>query len=267
MTDLKKNYTKLKTWIESIDPKKIDFFRRASFYEEDFKKIQELIWLERNISESKDLDYILGDKTATLESISQHMLGILNEHLSRYTTENEEERYFEDESYGDYDSAGYYTKDAVGKIVEFFSNFDERKLFSIANGSYEDYYEVDLNGGRWYFIDRSVISEMIFNYLYYTKRQESFGDSIFNTTSLNEELEDFYSFRLEKINIPSNKEFNSVYRKYFIKEHQKNFDRYNSFIDDIIENFESDPMFSDLVGGIKKLRADDEYIKKKLENV
>ncbi len=150
MSDIKKKYIKVKKFVESIGSEKLNFFRSNSFYEEDFTNIRDLIYLEENISGSKFPEYILGDKIATIEDISEFMVKKLNDHLSNYTTENEEERYEDEEdSYGDYDSSGYYNSEAVKKLVNFFKNLDHGKILSIANGSYEDYYGLDLNGGRW----------------------------------------------------------------------------------------------------------------------
>jgi hypothetical protein len=268
MSDIKKKYLKVKEFVESLGSDELNFFQSNSFYEEDFTGIRDLIYLEKNISESKFPEYILGDKVATIESISEFMVKKLNNHLSNYTTENEEERYYEEDDYqGDYDSAGYYHSEAVKKLVNFFTNLDHGKILSITNGSYEDYYELDLNGGRWYFIDHSGIQDLIFSYLYYGKKELSFGDSIYNTTNLNEDLEGYYSFRITKVEIPSQEKLNSIYKKYLLKKYEKDFSRYNSFVDNIIRNFENDPIFSDLISEMKKLRADDDYIKKKIENV
>jgi len=268
MSDIKKKYLKVKEFVESLSSEKLNFFLSNSFYEEDFTGIRDLIYLEKNVSESKFPEYILGDKIATIESISEFMVKKLNDHLSNYTTENEEERYEDEEdSYGDYDSSGYYTSEAVKKLVNFFKNLDHGKILSIANGSYEDYYELDLNGGRWYFIDHGGIQDLIFSYLYYGKKETSFGDSIYNTTNLNEALEEYYSFRITKIEIPIQEKINLVYKKYLLKKHENDFSRYNSLVDNIIKNFGNDPIFSDLISEMKKLRADDDYIKKKIENV
>jgi hypothetical protein len=93
---------------------------------------------------------------------------------------------------------------------------------------------------------------------------KEYEDGICNSGDASDTIEDFY---LEKFYLPSDDEFEKMYQRKYTEKYQKTFERYNSFIDDIIRNFDSEPMLKDLVSEIKKLKADDDYIQSKVREV
>jgi len=265
---IKEKYLNIHNWISTKDPIKIKTISNTPTNNHDVVNLKKAIYTTNHITTSKGKDYILGDKIVTTNDISNYMLDILNKHLQHYTTENENERYYEEkESYGDYDSSGYYTKNAVGKIVKFFKNLTDDKIIDIVTGSVEDVYGIDLEGGRHYFVSHSNLSDMLFNYIYYTKKMssESFSDSIFNSSEVNEYIEDYYAFQIMDINLPIDEEFEKLYEWSVNEKYKDVCFRYNSLLDNIIKNF-NEPILSDLITKIKDLRADEAYIKSKIRD-
>ena len=264
---IKEKYSNIHNWISSKDPVKIKVICDIQTNDDSISKLQRSISTTNCITDSEGKDYILGDKIATLKDMSDYMLDILNKHLGNYTTENEDERWEDDESYGDYDDSGYYTKDAVGKIVNFFTNLTDDKVIDIATDAVMDGYEIDLDGGRCYFVSHSKLDDMIFNYVFYTKKMssESFSDSIFNSSDMTDYIEDYYAFQLLDANLPSDEEFEKIYDWAINKKYNDICHRYNGLLDNIIRNFR-EPILSDLVEKLKGLRADEAYLKSKVRD-
>jgi hypothetical protein len=264
---IKEKYLNIHNWISSKDPIKIKSISSTQTYDDSIVNLQKAISTTNYITNSEGKDYILGDKIVTPKDISEYMLDILNKHLEEYTTEDENEGYYDEESYGDYDDSGYYTKDAVGKIVSFFTNLTDDKIIDIATDSVMDGYEIDLDGGRHYFVSHSNLNDMLFNYIFYTKKMssESFSDSIFNSSEVNEYIEDYYAFQMMDVNLPTDEEFEKLYEWSINKKYNDVCSRYNGLLDNIIKNF-NDPILSDLVTKLKDLRADEAYLKSKIRD-
>jgi len=93
---------------------------------------------------------------------------------------------------------------------------------------------------------------------------EEYEDGIFNSGDASELIEEFY---LENFYLPSDEEFDEMYKISFRKRYQKSFDRYNSLINNIIREFDNDFMFSDLLSEIKKLKVDDALIQSQIDKI
>ena len=266
---IKEKYLSIHNWVSNKDPFKINLILDVKVNAKDnISKLQKAITTTNYITKSKSKDYIIGDKIATLKDMSDHMLDILNKHLENYTTEDENKRWEDDESSGDYDDSGYYTKDAVGKIVNFFTNLTDDKVIDIATGAVMDRYEIDLDGGRNYFTSHSKLDDMILNYIFYTNKMssESFSDSIFNSSDMTDYIEEYYAFQLLDVNLPSDEEFEKIYDWAVNRKYSDICYRYNSLLNNIINNFK-DPILSDLVEKLKGLKADDDYLKSKVREL
>lgn len=66
----------------------------------------------------------------------------------------EDKNYIEEDDYyynGIYDESGYYTNSSLEDLLLFFKELDDDKILAIARGSVQDDYELDIDGGRYYF--------------------------------------------------------------------------------------------------------------------
>jgi hypothetical protein len=155
LKDIKKLYNQCEVWVNSHDSSKFAAFSFVNLKDTFhwFKEMSELSDGDKNI--------LFGDTLLTIEDIKERILKHLKELRLR----------FKEEDSSDYnDEDGHASLRGYKSVVEFFESLDEEKLMSIANGSVQYYYEVDIDGGRSYLMSGSNIYLYIFNYLYYTKK-------------------------------------------------------------------------------------------------
>jgi len=166
LKDIKKLYNQCEVWVNSHDSSKFAAFSFVNLKDTFhwFKEMSELSDGDKNI--------LFGDTLLTIEDIKERILKHLKELRNRFKEEDSSGRNNdEDVDYdGDYDEDGHASLRGYKSVVEFFESLDEEKLMSIANGSVQYYYEVDIDGGRSYLMSGSNIYLYIFNYLYYTKK-------------------------------------------------------------------------------------------------
>ncbi len=262
--NIKDIFNTIQEWVSSHDNDKIKLINSISVYDGKVRQFQDTVNWFKEMSklnqESKDI--LFGDTILTIENIKERMLLHLkgsDELLENTPDEDEDEGY-----YGDYDDCGHASAQGYQKVLDYFEELDEQALISIAAGSTQDDYEVDINGGRSYLMSRSNIYLYIFNYFYYTKRinKDQYNDDILcNSGDASEALDRYY---LKDVCLPSDEEFEKMYNKKYTEKYKKSFNQYNSMINDIISNFKGDVMLKELVDKLSDLRADDSYIQSKV---
>lgn len=264
LTNLRDRYNQCESWINSHDKSKIELLMGDIKYNnsDNLSLLQRTLYWFKHMSELNDdgKKILFGDILLTIVDIKERMI----KHL-KYEESFEDDEDDED-IYGDYDDDGHASQEGYRNVVSYFESLDEDSLMSIAYGSTQDDYEIDINGGRSYLMNGSNIYLYIFNYLYYTKKVtlKEYEDDIFNSGDASDTIEEFY---LENFYLPSDEEFDKMYERKYKEKYQKSFDRYNSFVDDIIKNFNNDPMLNELVSEMKKLKADDAYIQSKVREI
>jgi len=274
LKDIRESYNKCKEWITSKDANKLKLLTETNSYNGNLSDLQRTLSWYEDISKLSDEDkkILFGEIILTIEDIKEKMLKYLKENEITESEDEDIDEYDEDDEDDDYrynepyDDCGHASPQGYRDVVYFFESLDEDGLMAIASGSVTDDYEVDIDGGRSYLMGGSNIYLYCFNYLYYTKNIDSKGydDLISNSGDASETIEEFY---LENFYLPSDEEFDKMYNRKYTEKYQKTFERYNSFINDIIRNFDSEPMLKDLVSEIKKLKADDAYIQAKVREV
>ncbi len=140
---------------------------------------------------------------------------------------------------------------------------DDKKILSIINEDTQDIYELDTDGGRYYF--SRGLDELLFNYIYYTKKM-SFGEfqkGIYNSGDINDSIGLVYESYNSLPNIPNDDEFDIFYNQMVTSEYRKIVDKYNSEIERIIRDC-NQPILKDLVSQLSSLKADDTYILAKI---
>lgn len=172
---MKETYDKVHKWItenkEFVEKVKVD--RTWSFH--DYQTI--IYWYER-VSEYKE--FSLGEKILSLEDIQKIFLEDLPE-----------EEGFEFSDHPMYDEDGYCSRAMFQEIKHVWENLDESTFMDIAIGDYDDV--IDFQGGRSYLLSGKM-PLYFFNYIYYTLKlsKEGFQDKIYNSTSFNDDIQDFY---------------------------------------------------------------------------
>jgi hypothetical protein len=268
-------YNQCKEWVNRHDNSKIKVVTENVSYNDNFSHFQKTIHWFNEMSELTDecKKILFGDIFLSIDDIKEKMLKHLKadeddfKETSRNSADDDDEDYEEEYYGGDYDDCGHASPQGYRNVVNFFESLDEDSLMSIAAGSTQDDYEVDLDGGRSYLMSGSNIYLYIFNYLFYTKKlssQEEYEDMICNSGDASDTIEEFY---LENFYLPSDDEFEKMYQRKYTEKYQKTFERYNYMIDNVLKEFSNEPMLKDLVSEIKKLKADDAYIQAKVREV
>jgi hypothetical protein len=264
LKDIRQLYNQCEAWVNSHDKSKVKIITEDSGWNSsnNYTNLKNtLYWFDEMSKLSDDKKILFGDMLLTIEDIKERIL----KHLKEFEDDFKEGDSFDDdeEYYGDYDDYGHASPQGYQSVVDYFQSLNERKLMAIAEGSTQDDYEVDIDGGRSYLMSGSKIFLYIFNYLYYTKKVtlKEYEDGICNSGDASDTIGEFY---LENFYLPSDEEFGEMYKTKFREKYQRNFDRYNSLINSIIREFGNDSMFNDLLSEIKKLKADDAYIQAKV---
>jgi hypothetical protein len=251
---IREMYLKIQDWVKDKDPKKIKFLleQNRGWNSNQNENLTNIInWYnDINGKDDETKNIIFGDIILTVDEISRRML----DHLG---------------------ASGHASDRGHQSVINFFSGLKEKELLSIAYGSTQDDYEVDIDGGRSYLMGRSNIYAYVFNYIYYTKKMtfEKYQDGIFNSGDASEQIEDFFGPKsdnyetvqsIHNITLPSIDEFESLFFNTSNKKHKDNAKEYNSMINNIVSKFGSDPLLKDFVNKMKGLEATDDYVDAKI---
>ena len=208
----------------------------------------------------EEKEILFGDRKLQISDISQLMSNLLKER--EISQDDDEEEY-----YGAYDSCGHASSEGWSDVYNFFLNLDEDRLIAVATGAVESDYEIDIDGGRSYFMSRSNIYLYCFNYLYYTMGTDSdkYDDMIYNSGSASEEISDFYvntSYELPPI-----EKLENWYQIRFKRRYKKTFNSYNTMLSNIIKQFGGNPLLDDMISKLNECVATDDYIESKVRDI
>jgi len=253
MINLKELFNDVSFFVLKNDPEKINLINKSIGYSSG--ELNDTMMWYHNINDLSDENkkIYFGDIVLSLDDIRNKMLQYLAEKNGS----------FEDEKYSDYDDCGHSSEIGYQKVIGYFEDFNEERLISIAAGSTRDFYEVDINGGRSYFMSHSDIALYIFNYLYYTKKYDltKFQNLVYNSNSTEDDIVRYYP---NNIYLPNDEEFTKLYNLKFTQNYKLVFQDYNHQIQKLINNFKKEPLLTDLISQIADLKADDTYILAKL---
>ncbi len=245
---LKEIYEEIDQWVKMQDPLKIKAIRENRIHTSD-KIHYTLSWyytiLDKN---SNNRDYIFNVKTATIEDISKYML----EYIGDYGPEDGED---EDDFNEDQMSTGYATTWIYNKIKKFWENLDKDKIMSIAEGRCTDDYEIELDGHRSYFLSRSEVFPQIFNYIYYTLKidYKQFDDNIYNSEYTVDAIEKYYPNGVD-IKVLTELNVDQLYLSIEYENHAEDKITFNHMIDNIINRFNKNSKFSDILKSLEDLK-------------
>ena len=208
----------------------------------------------------EEKEILFGDRKLQISDISQLMSNLLKER--EISQDDDEEEY-----YGAYDSCGHASSEGWSDVYNFFLNLDEDRLIAVATGAVESDYEIDIDGGRSYFMSRSNIYLYCFNYLYYTMGTDSdkYDDMMYNSGSASEEISDFYvntSYELPPI-----EKLENWYQIRFKRRYKKTFNSYNTMLSNIIKQFGGNPLLDDMISKLNECVATDDYIESKVRDI
>lgn len=250
--DLKEMYEAIDKWYQSQDEKKIKYLLKERLYDDGKPnaKLQLTVnwYLDIKKLKDKNKSLIFGDNLISLEDISEHML---NNILPEKSDDN-------DDHYHPYDEDGYATN--IDELRDFWTRLNNRKILDVAGNATIDSYELDVNGGRCYYMHGEDIICMIFNYLYYTLNlsAEKFDDNICNSGDITDELAFYYSGKsyAEKgleIYLPTTIVLDDMYQKLVIKNNKNDIDRFNRVIKSTIDEFKNKEIFAEKLEILKTL--------------
>jgi len=268
---LKEKYLEVQNWLETANKKIVNFIKneRVAYYSDksDYDKfITTIHWYDK-LSEESDFakQVIFGEKFVSIEDIKNHILSKIKaeyqERIDKNYFMDEDDEYYDDENFGYFDSTGHYNKQGYEAVIEFFEDLDDDKIQSILSGSVEDEYEIDINGGRSYLMNKIPLSPMIYNYLVFTKKAkyEELDEELCNSNDVFDDISDYY--QEVDIFLPTPKVLNDIYNFIVDKKYQSLMDRYNSMLGNIIENFKNEPVLKEKVEIAKSMKIDMNYIK------
>lgn len=255
------NFNKLDKWVSSKSPIDINLFTetselktKGSSLDSHFKYITKSNNIRGLLSRYKFLNnkltsdeksIIFGDVILSLDDISKIMIDKLNDNL--YSYPEKEHTSCGGEYNNNYDDAGYYTPIAIKDIIKFYEAFDEDKLNSILEHETIDNYEIDTNGGRWYF-DRGI-EIYAFNYFLHYKKVD--------IKIIDNSRYGFYKVVYEDIDLPDDEEFNTICVVLKTLKYKNTIEFYNTKLNDIIKEFKDIKYLKDQIQSIKELRIED----------
>ena len=267
---IKDFYTKVNKYFEDIikDHSHIKLSTLIEEYEysgelRDFQDIYN--WYHSvNTFTNEEREILFGDKKLQISEISQLMTNILKDREIEGDIDDGDD---EEEYYGGYDSCGHASPEGWSDVYNFFNNLDEDRLIAVTTGAVESDYEVDIDGGRSYFMSGSNIYLYCFNYLYYTMGVDAdkYDDMIYNSGSASEHISDFYVNT--KYELPLIEKLENWYQIKFKKKYQKTFDNYNSLLSNIIRQFSGNPLLDDMIIKLNECVATDDYIEAKVRDI
>ena len=250
------NHIKLSTIIDEIE------------YSGEVRDFQDVYNWYREVSKmtKEEKEILFGDRKLQISEISQIMSDLLKKQEIEYDEDYDEE---DDEEYsGAYDSCGHASPEGWSDVYNFFLNLDEDRLIAVATGAVMDEYEIDIDGGRSYFMSRSSnIYLYCFNYLYYTigVDVDKYDDMICNSGSASEQISDFYVNT--NYELPSIEKLENWYQIRFKKKYKKTFDTYNSMLSNIIKQFKGNPLLDDMISKLNECVDTDDYIEAKVRDI
>jgi hypothetical protein len=267
---IKDFYNKLHEYFEDINTLqnhiKLSTITDKLEYSGEVRDFQDIYnWYRRVSKMSKEEKEILfGDKKLQISEISQIMSSILKEKEIDGEDYDEED---DEEYFGAYDSCGHASPEGWSDVYNFFLNLDEDRLIAVATGAVESDYEIDIDGGRSYFMSNTNIYLYCFNYLYYTMGVDTdkYDDMIYNSGSASEQISDFYLNT--NYELPSIEKLENWYQIRFKKEYKETFDNYNSMLSNIIKQFGGNPLLDDMISKLNDCVATNDYIEAKVREI
>lgn len=270
--NIKEKYEKLSKWIEGQDSDNLKFLNNQSVYGENnalLENFKDSYGWYKCVSEfdKSSIDYILGDKVASVEDISKHMIGYISKFeeeieeckkdwISDYGSaearnrdgENFEEFYTEQNH-----SSGYAGIEEYYEVKRFWENLSEERVFDVVSGEVEDNYEINLDGHRNYWLSHSGVDPLLFSFIKHLKGKEmqELEENLYNDNQCYDSVS--YLFPPENITMLSAEEIEFLCSKCIEKNTKEDEDRFNRMIENIDKCFRDNPHFMDKVEIIKKL--------------
>lgn len=268
---IKDFYNKLHEYFENINTIqnhiKLSTITDELEYSGEVRDFQDIYnwYCEVNKMTKEEKEILFGDKKLQISEISQIMSNLLKEKEIEYDEDYDEED--DEEYFGSYDSCGHASPEGWSDVYNFFLNLDEDRLIAVATGAVESDYEIDIDGGRSYFMSGSNIYLYCFNYLYYTMGTDSdkYGDMICNSGSASEQISEFYLNT--NYELPTIEKLENWYQIRFKKKYKKTFDTYNSMLSNIIKQFKGNPLLDDMISKLNECVATDDYIEAKVRDI
>lgn len=267
---IKDFYNKLHEYFEDINTLqnhiKLSTITDKLEYSGEVRDFQDIYnWYRRVSKMSKEEKEILfGDKKLQISEISQIMSSILKEKEIDGEDYDEED---DEEYFGAYDSCGHASPEGWSDVYNFFLNLDEDRLIAVATGAVESDYEIDIDGGRSYFMSNTNIYLYCFNYLYYTMGVDTdkYDDMIYNSGSASEQISDFYLNT--NYELPSIEKLENWYQIRFKRKYEETFNSYNSMLSNIIKQFGGNPLLDDMISKLNDCVATNDYIEAKVREI
>lgn len=251
MKNVKEVYDEIGSWLKKQDIKKIKFLCEQDCYdsESDLGKLQRMVNYYNNINEHKtQFNYIFGEKLISIKEIGKYMIDKMGDYGPK---KGKSKKDFDE----DRRDSGYADTEMFKEIKSFWKSLDEDKIMSVISGSVSDDYEIDLDGYRCYFLSRSNVHPLLFNYVYYSSKKsvEELEEELFNSNDSYEEIESFYPPK--ELFLPDSDAMNKLYINKFSENSKKNLEDFNSFIKNILRNekLKEEPMLKDKMEELKKL--------------
>ena len=251
MKNVKETYGQINTWLQQQDSKKIKFLEEQSCYDNktELGRLKETLRYHYTIQQYKgQLQYIFGEKKITLKEIGQYMLDKMGDYGPRKGQSREE---FDE----DCQHSGYADTQMFKEIKSFWKNLDEHALLAVASGSAMEEYEVDLDGYRCYFLSRSKVYPLIFNYIYYTlkKTPQELDEELCNSNDTFDAIEHLYP--PEELFLPGADVIDRLYGKKSNEQTEKNIEAFKRSLNSILTNeqFKNEPKLADKMAFLKTI--------------
>lgn len=268
---IKDFYNKLHEYFENINTLqnhiKLSTITDDLEYSGEVRDFQDIYNFYREVNKmtKEEKEILFGDRRLQISDICKIMSDLLKEKEVKYDEDYDEEDY-EEEYSGSYDSCGHSSPEGWRDVHNFFLNLDENRLIAVATGAVDD-YEVDIDGGRSYFMSGTNIYLYCFNYLYYTMGVDAdkYDDMIYNSGSASDEISEFYINT--NYELPSIDKLENWYRIRFKKKYMKTFGNYNSMLSNIINQFGGNPLLDDMINKLNECVVTDDYIEAKIRDI
>jgi hypothetical protein len=272
---IKDFYNKLHEYFEDINTLqnhiKLSIITDKLEYSGEVRDFQDIYHWYRRVSKmtKEEKEILFGDKKLQISEISQIMSSILKEKEIEYGEDYNEED--DEEYFGPYDSCVHasaaLTLQLVSDVYNFFLHLDEDRLIAVATGAVESDYEIDIDGGRSYFMNKTNIYLYCFNYLHYTMGVDAhkYDDMIYNSGSASEHISDFYLNT--NYELPSIEKLENWYHIRFKKKYEETFNSYNSMLSNIIKQFGGNPLLDDMISKLNDCVATNDYIEAKVREI
>lgn len=272
--NIKEKYEKFSNWLENQDNKKIEFlYKQNSGWRGNdnslLKSFKDSYGWYKCVSEfdKSNIDYIFGDKVATVEDISNYMINC----ISRFEKEVEEckkdwisdygsaearnrdgenfEEFFTEQNH----SAGYAGIEEYYEVKRFWENLSEEDVFDVVSGEAEENSEINLDGHRNYWLSHSGVDPLLFSFVKHLKGKElkELEENLYNDNQCYDSVS--YLFPPENITTLSIEEIESLYSEFSEKNTKEDERRFNEMINTIEKCFGNNPHFKSKVDIAKEL--------------